>query len=260
MNMPKVSVLMTMCNQAEFVNEAIQSILSQSFSDWELIITDDASDDDGVERVKKVVGDDPRVKIIRNNNRLGVSVNRNNALKVMCGEYVAVLDADDMWVDCEKLSKQAKYLDIHKDCVLVSGNAQYIDARGASLGQTRFPEFNNDIRRVILSKNIITHSSAMYRREIANQVGNYANFRVGEDYELWLRLGQKGKFYIFPEILVKYRRSRGQATRGRIFEILKTNYFLVGKYSKYYPNAFIAWCRRGLRCLLYYPVAKLFSK
>jgi len=258
--MPKVSILMTVCNQSVYVKQAIQSVLNQSFSDWELLIADDASSDDSVETIRSFVGNDARVSVLSNVTRLGVSANRNLALQNMVGEYVAVLDADDVWVDNNKLEKQVKYLDENMDCVLVSGNARYIDAKGAVLRETNFPVGDEIIRKVILSKNVIIHSAAMYRLKDANTVGGYADLRVGEDYDLWLRLGQIGKFCILPDFLVNYRLSDNQATKEKVLDILWTNIMIVRKYAGRYPKANLALWRRLFRYMAYWPISKFFVK
>lgn len=258
--MSKVSILMTVYNQATYVRQAIQSVLDQSFSDWELVIADDASVDGSMEIIKSIVGNDSRVKVLCNGVRIGVSSNRNLALQNMTGEYVAVLDADDVWVDENKLAKQVKYLDENRDYVLVSGNARYIDVNGKAQSETNFPDEDTNVRSVILSKNVIVHSAVMYRRQQAIDVGCYANLRVGEDYDLWLRLGQVGKFYIMPEVLAGYRLSSGQSTKKRILEILQTNLTLVRKYADKYPGARWAFFRRLFRYIFYWPISKFFVK
>ena len=128
--MTMISIIILTYNRAGFISEAIKSALEQSFSDWELIIIDDASQDNTREIAEDYAKKDSRIKYFRNDEHLRISKSRNKALGLARGEYVAVLDSDDVWSDRDKLKKQYEFLERNKDYVLVGGGVIVIDEFG----------------------------------------------------------------------------------------------------------------------------------
>ena len=125
-----ISIIIITRNRAGFISKAIESALGQSFPDWELIIIDDASQDNTGEIIKSYIAKDARIKYFRNDEHLRISKSRNKALSLARGEYVAVLDSDDVWSDRDKLKKQYEFLERNKDYVLVGGGVIVIDEFG----------------------------------------------------------------------------------------------------------------------------------
>src|SRR3989344_5076978 len=249
--MTMISIIILTYNRAGFISEAIKSALEQSFSDWELIIIDDASQDDTREIVEEYIVRDSRIKYFRNDGHLRISKSRNKALGSARGEYVAVLDSDDVWSDRDKLKKQYEFLERNKDYVLVGGGVIVIDEFGKETRRYFNRESDEDIRGKILFQNQFAHSGVMFRREAALKAGGYdENLNIGEDYDLWLRIGVLGKMANIKEYLLKYRVHGSNITLKRI-EALKNNIAIIKKYKNRYPNYYMAYARRALRSLIY---------
>ena len=246
-----ISIIIITHNRAGFISEAIESALGQSFSDWELIVIDDASEDDTREIVEEYIVRDSRIKYFRNDGHLRISKSRNKALGSARGEYVAVLDSDDVWSDRDKLKKQYGFLEGNKDYVLIGGGVIVIDEYGKETRRYFNRESDENIRGKILFQNQFAHSSVMFRREAALKAGGYdENLNIGEDYDLWLKLGTLGKMANIKEHLLKYRVHGGNVTLKRV-EALKNNIAIIRKYKDRYPNYYLAYARRALRLLVY---------
>jgi len=249
--MTMISIIILTYNRAGFISEAIESALEQSFPDWELIVIDDASEDNTREIVEEYIVRDSRIKYFRNDEHLRISKSRNKALSLALGEYVAVLDSDDVWSDRDKLKKQYGFLEGNKDYVLIGGGVIVIDEYGKEIRRYFNRESDENIRGKILFQNQFAHSSVMFKRDAALKAGGYdENLNIGEDYDLWLKLGTLGKMANIKEYLLKYRAHGSNITLKRI-EALKNNIAIIKKYKNRYPNYYMAYVRRALRLLIY---------
>jgi len=128
MSVPRVTVTMMVYNAERYLRQAIDSVLNQTFTDFELLFLDDASTDRSLEIIQSY--SDPRIRLIRNENNRGVAYSRSKALPLARGEYVAVLDADDVALP-ERLQVQVSYLDSHPDICLVGSSCQVIEEDGS---------------------------------------------------------------------------------------------------------------------------------
>ena len=237
-NAPTVSVIIATYNRARLIGEAIQSVLNQTFRDFELIIIDDASTDKTEEIVNG--SDDKRLKYIRfKKNTGGCLAPRNTGLEAARGEYIACLDDDDVWLDGDKLKKQVEFLDSHPDHVLVDTNTIVVDENNTELYRSFLPEKDNEIRDILLERNCFVHSGAVYRKSAAMIVGGYspAKGTTGcDDHGLWLKLGTVGKFANLPIYGVKRTSTlRRDSAKNRIMERVNTIQ-LISKYRNKYPN------------------------
>ena len=186
--MPKISVIMPAYNAERYIREAIDSILRQTWSDFELIIIDDGSTDSTAAIIAGYT--DNRIRFCPNAQNMGVAATLNRGLELACGAYIARMDADDISLP-ERFAKQAAYLDAHPD-VTVCGTAI----------ELFFPCG-------------IAHPSVMMRRAAILELGGYdPAFNGMEDYELWCRVAEKGKIAVLPEILLRYRIHSGQVTQN----------------------------------------------
>lgn len=249
--MPKVSINIVTYNRKKYLPEAIESVLIQSFPDWELIIVDDGSADETSVIVSEYASQEPRIKYIQNERNLGISRSRNIALNASSGQYVAVLDSDDAWADNDKLKKQIGFLDNNNGYVLAGGDVIFIDETGKKLKTVRNPKSDKAIRQHILLRNPFIHSTIIMRRNSAQQCGGYdENISVGEDYDLWLKLGRVGKMHNFPDIFAKYRfHSVGATWSNRLFSA-REHLKVILEYKKVYPNFLWAWLKARARILL----------
>lgn len=248
--MPKVSVNIITYNRANYIKAAIESVLRQSFTNWELLILDGASTDNTAEVVDNFLADQ-RIKYVKLPARTAnIPVARNILLQQSQGEYLAVLDSDDVWCDDQKLAQQVKFLDEHQDYVLSGGGVVLINDRSQEVGRYLNLGTDKEIRQSILSKNQFAHSSVVYRRTAALEVGSYnETLRIGEDYDLFLRLGKLGKVMNFTEYFLNYRVHSGSICVADRLTGLRNNILIITKYQKDYPNYIFAYTRRMIRLL-----------
>lgn len=199
--MPKVSVLIPVYKtKKEHLKEAIQSILDQTFSDFELLILDDAPDDNREDLVRSY--SDNRIKYSKNEQNLGISRSRNKLIKMAQGEYLAVMDHDDISFP-ERLEKQVRYLDTHPDVGVVSGQAIIIPAQKT----LTFPSSNFDIKLALTRDCALIHSASMIRKSVLteNNICYEEGYSPAEDYALWCRLIEYTNFHNLEDFLIYYR-------------------------------------------------------
>jgi glycosyltransferase involved in cell wall biosynthesis len=225
-------------NDGQYVDEAIRSVLTQTYQHLELVIVNDGSTDSTFERVEHWRRSDSRVRAIHNNPNRGGPASSNIALAAATGEYVANLDGDNYWVDRHKLAQQVSWLEAHPDYVLVGGLTQKVDRRGQPLAVIRRPETDDQIRRQFLRRNPIGASAVCFRRLAAASVGGYPieHLKLSEDYGLWLALGQLGKLHNLQRVWNAYR-----VTGDNISDIQPAAQVLdqlhyVHKYRHQYPG------------------------
>ena len=200
--MPKISVLFPTYNTREgYLREAIESVLRQTFADFEFIILDDCSPDPNVEKVVKSYADS-RIRFYKNEQNIGISKTRNKLIELARGEYLAVMDHDDVSLP-ERFEKEAAYLDTHPDVGLVSCKAEKFPHGGL----TKNPENDKDIKLAMMRSCPITHSACMIRKSVLvdDNIRYEEEFSPSEDYALYVRLMKVTKFHNLPEVLFRYR-------------------------------------------------------
>lgn len=200
--MPKVSVLMPIYKtKEEYLREAIESILSQTFTDFEFLILDDCPEDDRESVVKSYK--DKRIKYVKNEKNLGITPSRNKLIEMAEGEYLAVFDHDDVSLPT-RLEKQVSYLDTHPECGVVGCKTQ----RMSNEKQSKNPTNDHEIKLALMRGCAITHPCSMVRKSILteNQIYYEEEFSPSEDYALWCRLIPYTKFHnLNDEVLFHYR-------------------------------------------------------
>ncbi|PEM53789.1 glycosyltransferase family 2 protein [Bacillus wiedmannii] len=208
-----ISVIMSNYNTSEkYLRESIESILKQSFTDFEFIIIDDCSTNNNKSILKNF--NDDRVKIIFNEKNLGLAASLNKALQIAKGEFVARMDSDDISLET-RLEKQYKYLKSNPSVGLVASFAKKIgNDKGYIYSILEEPEKMNV---PMFFGNVICHPSVMFRREaiISNRLKYNEEFKTGQDYELWSRLLKKEKVAIIPEVLLSYRIHNNQISNEK---------------------------------------------
>jgi len=205
---PQVSVLMSAYNEERYVGAAIESILGQTYRDFELIIIDDHSRDATWEIIAGYAGRDPRVKAVRNEKNLGISGALNRGLALARGKYVAKMDADD-WSYPDRLEKQIGFMEKNPQVAISGGTMEVCDENLAVLNKRAYNLTDREIRRKIFLYNPFCHPAVVYRTDIAKKVGGYCLIDSTGDYELYFKLGLHGEFANLPDVLLKYRVNRG---------------------------------------------------
>ncbi len=206
---PKITVLMTIYNGVEYLPEAIEGVLRQTFSNFEFIIIDDCSTDNGVwSTLNQYAEQDRRIKLFRNENNLGQAKSLNKGLELARGEYVARQDGDDISMP-DRLEKQINLLDKNPEFIFVSSEIEFVNSRGTCLGVTKLSCSPDLVRWYMLFSNyVLGHSQITFRREPTIKSGGYCESSDSciTDYELWCRLLEIGKCAIVPKPLIKYRK------------------------------------------------------
>lgn len=190
-------------NRAALIGGAIQSIVNQTMSEWELIVADDGSTDSTAAVLQKWATADSRVSYIPLAHVGRIAIVSNSALEAARGKYVAILDDDDAWIDPHKLEKQVRYLDQHPECVACAGGYRIVDEKDIHIEDVFKPEFDDAIRHLALRANPIANSTAMFRRSVGEMYD--PNLSQFADWDFWLRMGKHGRLYNFPEIFLAYR-------------------------------------------------------
>jgi glycosyl transferase family 2 len=196
--------MMPLYNAERYVREAIGSVLAQTYTDFELLVRDDGSTDGSAAAVAEFA-QDPRVRFTRNDRNRGVSWSRQAVLEDARGDYIAVLDADDVAFP-HRLARQVAFLDAHPDIAVLGSAFEVIDRDGVVRQQVRVPVRPEVIRWMLLFGSCIAHSSVMYRREAVLRGGGYrADMLVSEDYDLWVRLAGTNRIAQLDDVLVRWR-------------------------------------------------------
>lgn len=211
MKTPAVSVVMAAKNYASFLPEAIDSLLAQTFADWELVIVDDGSIDATPAVVRPYLAD-LRIRYFRS-DVLGQSRAKNLGIGFSCGEFIAFLDADDAWFPT-KLAEQVELLRSHPAVGVTYTQRELIDETGKSLGFRTETLPGGWVLPQIFLQNFVCFSSAMVRREVFDSVGVFdPALDLSIDYDLWLRAAAHFEFRPIQKVLVKYRTGHGNLSK-----------------------------------------------
>ncbi len=250
----RVSIILPTYNGALRIASAIESIRTQSYQEWELLIIDDGSTDDTESIVSDFSNSDSRIRYIKNTHNLGIQKSLNSGLREARGEYIARIDDDDIWPLPDKLTLQVDYLDKNPTCVLVGTGVILVDESGKELMRYFVPETDTEIRRALLGKNCFVHSSVLFRREQALLCGGYdetMGTRHVEDYDLWLKLGIQGALANLRIYGVRFMVRGGSVSSQNKIEQFKKNFFLIQKFKHAYPQYVRAYLRSLLRICVY---------
>lgn len=199
---PKVSVLIPVYKSQEtHLRQAIESVLAQTFRDYELVILNDSPDDKRLEDIAASY-QDPRIRFIYNECNMGISGARNKLIELARAPYLAIMDHDDIMLP-ERLAQQVEYLDSHPDVGVVGCQTLHIPMERP----THYPIDDEDIKLALMHSCIVPHTGSTIRKSILqeNNIRYEANYSPSEDYSLWLRLIGCTRFHNLPDILMHYR-------------------------------------------------------
>ena len=202
---PRVSVIMSVHNEENWLVPAIESILNQTFQDLELRITDDGSSDGSRDILCHFQKQDPRVRLIRHEKKNGLAVSLNEQIRQAGGEYIARMDGDDM-AHSERIESQVDFLDSHPEVALLGTYCNEIDKNGNKISLWKRPVTDQALRAALLYYNPFVHSTVMLRREVFKEAGYYnPKWRYAQDYDLWLRISRSYKMANLMRPLVDLR-------------------------------------------------------
>lgn len=228
MSEPIVSIITPLYNSKSYIERTIESVLNQSYNNWELIIVDDCSTDNGLSIVGNYVKIDNRIKVLKNEQNSGAAISRNKAIELAQGKYIAFLDSDDQW-DKYKLEKQVAFMEKKKiDFSFTYYN--HIDEEGNEISKTVNLPSKVDYVSTMKS-NKIGCLTAMYNQE---SLGKFfmKNIRKRQDYTLWLQLLKKTKYaYCLPEILATYTVRKGSISSNK-WSLIKYHWHIYRHIEK----------------------------
>ncbi|BAY87273.1 glycosyl transferase family protein [Calothrix parasitica NIES-267] len=216
---PKISVLMSAYNGSIYLRESIESILNQTFTDFEFIIINDCSTDNSWEIITEYAEQDQRIKLVNNQENIGLTKSLNKGLNLARGEYIARQDADDVSLP-QRFEKEVLVLNNNPEVALVSCDIEIIDSQGNPIDKLqRACEPDLVEWYLIFCNRLAGHSQVMFRRELVVNLGGYCeSYRYSQDYELWCRIVKLGKILILPEILLQQRRHEGSISKSKTEE------------------------------------------
>jgi len=220
--MPKVSVVIPAYNAMTYLPETLSSVLCQTFTNFEVLIVNDGSSD----HIEKWASEltEPQVKFLSQANQ-GPSSARNTGIAQAKGEYIAFVDADDIW-EPTKLEKQVRCLDDNPAVGLVYNWTSVVDEQGKATGRVITYDAQGDVLRQILERNIIYCPSVIVRRCCFDMVGLFEpGLRFNEDWEMWIRIASRYHFAVTKEPLVYYRQHPTNSSKN--WQLMEEGYSIV---------------------------------
>lgn len=204
MTTPTVSVVMSVFNGERFLSESVESILAQTFADFEFLIINDGSTDKTTEILSSYTKLDSRVRVFAQQNR-GRAESLNAGIELAAGRYIARIDADDVAM-ANRLQEQVDFLKRHPNVGLLGGACELINDSGQVLQQTRCLLDDSAIQSELLVGNPIWHPAVVMRKEVVVASGGYRKALLdADDYDLWLRMAERSQLANLPQIVLQYR-------------------------------------------------------
>lgn len=224
-----LSVVMSVYNGEKFLRESIESILGQSFGNFEFIIIDDGSTDKSADIISSY--QDSRIRYIKNVKNIGLTRSLNIGLKMAKGEFIARQDADDVSY-ADRFLKQIKFLESNPNIALVGTGADFIDSEGKIYASHIMPYDPDKIKNSLLTYTCFFHGSVIFRRKCLDSVGYYRDkFVCTQDLDYWLRFSESYNLSNISEVLYQFRRTRSAVSHKKLLLQLSLH-FLAIQFSK----------------------------
>jgi glycosyltransferase involved in cell wall biosynthesis len=223
---PAITVSIPVYNRAHYIATAIESVLSQDHTDFELLIIDDGSTDHSIDVVQGY--QDQRIRLVRNDRNRGIPFTRNRALELARGRYIALMDSDDRMAP-KRLSRQHRFLERHPNVALLGGWLRRFDDSGRLLGIQTKPLVHEQLRATLLFRTSHANTTVMGRTAILRKYGYRTEFVVGEDHDLFERLCRDHRVANIPRILSYQREHPGRITKAPGDQLLLYKYQLIDR-------------------------------
>jgi len=223
-----VSVIMPSYNTARYIGQSIQSVIDQTYQNWELIIVDDCSTDN-TDDVVSLYNDD-RIKYLKNKNNYGAAISRNKALREAKGRWIAFLDSDDLWMP-EKLEKQIRYMKINNYSFSYTCYSE-IDEQGHDLGKMVLGP-REITRRMMCAYCWPGCLTVMYDSQVIGLI-QIENIKKNNDYAMWLQISKIAECYLLKDVCAKYRKGRSNSiSNHNVIALIKWHYRLFRLSENY---------------------------
>ncbi len=251
-------------NGRQFIKDAVESVVNQTYTDLEILIVNDSSPDSPMEFLNDLKKMDTRIKILSHSENRGIAAARNTAIINSTGNFIALLDQDDQWLS-DKLKLQTDFVKDNPDVGLVFSNYFRTDESGIITGQgdkchTIVSDSEEGTLKNLFMKNRITACSVMFKRECVEKVGMFDEGLKGgtDDYDMWLRIAGQYRIGYIDQPLVK-RRSHGENTSNRFKEQgMLDHLIIIDKICKTYP--FLNQFKKERLSRIYYNLGRYYAK
>lgn len=221
MPLPLISVILPVYNGASFIRDAIDSVLDQTLRDFELIVVDDGSTDETPAILQQYR--DPRFCVITQPTNQGGGVARNRGIEAACGRYIAMIDADDRACPT-RLERQLAFMERNPDIALIGSWSRIVDQSGRPTGRIkRNPSDVSAVRARLLFRCCISHRSVMVRAEALKAFRYDPEFRLSQDFDLFVRMARSLNLGNVPEVLMDGRKHVQQISRAKLSEVKHYN-------------------------------------
>lgn len=230
---PKISVITPAYNTEKYIKEAIESILRQTFTDFEFIIVDDCSTDKTWEIIQNYAKMDSRIVASRNEKNLGIAENRNKGISLARGKYIVWQDSDDISFP-NRLEKQYEFMENNLDVGICGGYLQFFNEKGDQSIRKYAPD-DARLRKTIFRYAPLAQPAAIVRKKCFDQCGRFnSQWTVSEDLDVSFRIGDKYKFANLQEVVIRYRENNTSATFSRLKDMELYTIAIRKKYSRGY--------------------------
>jgi len=231
---PLVSIITPTYNRADFIEQAVNSVLAQTYTCFELLIVDDGSTDNSRDLIEPALAD-ARVRYFHQENQ-GQSVARKLALSEAKGSFICFLDSDNYW-PADKLEQQIELFRQHPDYDVIYGDVVVIDENDREVSRKNMKRYSGHIAKYMIRDNCVSMNTAMARRRCFDELGGMSGTRrVADDYELWLRFSARFRFLYVPEFFAYYRVMDDQISsdKTRRFD---SNWQIISDFRRKFPDA-----------------------
>lgn len=232
---PKISVIMPIYNCDKYLAAAVESILLQTFTDFELILVNDASTDDTLKIAQEYAKRDSRIKIINNKKNLNIAGSLNKGIEAAKAKIIARMDGDDISLPT-RFQKQYELLTIREDVAVVGCNMLIMDSEGHEYDKRAYASDSFTLKKNIFRYSPFAHPTVMYRKSAVKECGGYnPQYSPTEDLDLWVRIGSKYEFANIPEYLFKYRVFKQSSSHKKLrdveFKVMKIRWNAYKNYN-----------------------------
>lgn len=229
---PKVSVILPVFNASPYLEEAVVSILRQTYDNFELIIVDDCSTDGSTKLAEAIAKRDKRIKFLKNKTNQKLSKTLNKAITEASGKYIARMDADDISLP-DRLALQVAHMEKHPSVGIIGGSMEIINEKGTVIGQRHYPITDKEIRKKMFWYSPYSHPLIMIRKSVLDRIGLYEHhYNPAEDYDLYFRIGTVSQFANLPQTLLRYRIIPKSMTTGSTKKMEEKTIEIREKYAK----------------------------
>jgi glycosyltransferase involved in cell wall biosynthesis len=260
--MPRLSILMSVYNEEQYLELALRSLLEQTYEDFDIRIVDDASTDRTPKILDAFAQKDARILVVTHEERKGLAQSLNELSQATSSEYLGRMDGDDI-CHPQRLSQQIAYLEWNRDTGVLGTACSLIDEQGKELGKFIPPQTDREIRQMMPKRNPMVHPSVIIRRTVLESAGGYdQHFKYSQDYELWSRVADYTQFRNLSAVLLSHRltlKHIAQVSRQRALYSLRARLCWIRRHATGLDD-WVRLLRPLFWLLLPSPVASQFQR